>query len=299
MPKLSLFFFFVLLSLSLSAQNSPIRVLVIGAHPDDCDEGAGGLAALYAEAGCAVKFVSMTNGDKGHQSISGGVLASRRMEEAREAGRRLGIVYEVLDNHDGELMPTLENRFTIIRLIREWKADIVITHRTNDYHPDHRYTGILVQDAAYMVTVPNILSGTPSLHDNPVFLYMSDHFQRPNPFRPDIVVDITPVLEKKFRALDAHVSQVYEWLPWIGHYEKDLPADPAQRFNWLMKHYAPYYAVTETQKPVLEKWYGRDRLLSVKYTEAFEICEYGAQPDEQQIRRLFPMFLPAGKVINR
>lgn len=290
---LSFLFFF--LSFSFLAQNAPVRVLVIGAHPDDCDEGAGGLAALFAEAGCAVKFVSMTNGDKGHQNISGGVLASRRMEEAREAGRRLGIVYEVLDNHDGELMPTLENRFTVIRLIREWKADIVITHRTNDYHPDHRYTGILVQDAAYMVAVPNILSGTPALYNNPVFLYMSDHFQRPNPFRPDIVIDITPVLEKKFRALDAHVSQVYEWLPWIGHYEKEVPADPARRFSWLMKRYAPYYAVSEMQKPVLEKWYGRDRLSTVKYTEAFEICEYGSQPDEQQIRQLFPMFSSARK----
>jgi len=288
--KLFLFGIFCLLPILLFPQNSPVRVLVIGAHPDDCDEGAGGLAALYAEAGCAVKFVSMTNGDKGHQSISGGVLASRRMEEAREAGCRLGIEYEVLDNHDGELMPTLENRFTVIRLIREWKADIVITHRTNDYHPDHRYTGILVQDAAYMVAVPNILSGTPALHDNPVFLYMSDHFQRPNPFRPDIVVDITPVLEKKFRALDAHVSQVYEWLPWIGHYEKEVPADPDRRFTWLMKRYAPFYTVTDSQKPALEKWYGRDRLSGIKYTEAFEICEYGSQPDEQQIRRLFPMF---------
>lgn len=294
MRKIFSIVFFFALQVFLLAQNSPVRVLVIGAHPDDCDEGAGGLAALYAEAGYAVKFVSMTNGDKGHQSISGGILASRRMEEAREAGRRLGIVYEVLDNHDGELMPTLENRLTVIRLIREWKADVVITHRTNDYHPDHRYTGILVQDAAYMVTVPNILSGTPALYSNPVFLYMSDNFQKPNPFHPDIVIDITPVIDKKLYAFDAHGSQVYEWLPWIGHYEKEVPADPGKRFEWLKKHYAPFYAVTTEQKPLLEKWYGKEKLPGIKYTESFEICEYGSRPDDARIRQLFPM-LSSGK----
>lgn len=199
-------------------QSNPkqIRVIVIGAHPDDCDIRAGGTAALFVAMGHAVKFVAVTNGDAGHQLQGGGALAKLRTAEAQEAGKRLGVVYDVLDNHDGELLPTLEVRLQIIRKIREWNADVVMTHRPNDYHPDHRYTGMLVQDAAYMVAVPNIAPDVPALKKNPVFLYMQDDFRRPNPFRPDIAIDINEMYSKKIHALDAHQSQVYEWIPWIG-----------------------------------------------------------------------------------
>lgn len=67
---------------------------------------------------------------------------------------------------------------------------------------------------SYMVTVPDIVSDVPALHKNPVFLYFSDHFTRPQPFRPDIVVSIDDAYEQKLDMLDAHVSQFYEWLPW-------------------------------------------------------------------------------------
>ncbi|HYG40332.1 MAG TPA: PIG-L family deacetylase, partial [Cytophagales bacterium] len=216
MKKL-LFFFIALFCFGntiKAQQQDTIRVIVFGAHPDDCDNDAGGLAALYSSMGHKVKFVSLTNGDKGHQEKGGGELAVIRLNEAKEAGRRLGIEYEVLDNHDGELMPTLENRMDVIRLIREWNADIVIAPRTNDYHPDHRYTGVLVQDAAYMVIVPNVLPHTPPLKKNPLFLYGADHFQRPNPFRPDIAIDISQVYDQKLSAIAAHSSQFFEWLPW-------------------------------------------------------------------------------------
>src|ERR1700688_3170296 len=197
-----------------SAQNEPVRVIAFGAHPDDCDLGAGGLAAQYAALGVKVKFVSLTNGDAGHQTQGGEELAKRRRAEAQEAGRRIGIEYEVVDNHDGKLLPTLDVREQVIREIRQWKADVVIGPRPNDYHPDHRYTGVLVQDASYMVIVPNIVKDTPPLPRNPVFLYYSDRFTRPQPFRPDIVVSIDDVFPKKIDMLDAHVSQFYEWLPW-------------------------------------------------------------------------------------
>src|SRR5688500_8477692 len=160
--------------------------------------------------GHAVKFVAITNGDAGHQSEGGGALAKRRRAEAKEAGRRLGIEYDVLDNHDGELLPTLEVRHQVIRKIREWNADLVLAPRPNDYHPDHRYTGVLVQDAAYMVVVPNIAPETPALTKNPVFLYFQDRFKRPNPFRPDIAIDITNVFEKKIAEMEAHESQMYK-----------------------------------------------------------------------------------------
>ncbi len=263
------------------------RIIVIGAHPDDCDSDAGGLAALLAEMGHAVKFVAVTNGDAGHHKIQGKALAERRYAETQEVAKRLGVAYDVLDNHDGMLLPNLEVRLQIIRKIREWNADVVIAPRPNDYHPDHRYTGVLVQDAAYMVAVPNIAYDVPALRKNPVFLYTRDNFQRPNPFRPDIAVDITSVYKKKISGLDAHVSQFYEWMPWIGHYEKEVPAGKEERFQWLMKRYE------ETIKPEfrasLVKWYGEEKAKQVKYVEAFEICEYGAQPTEEDIRRLFPM----------
>lgn len=270
-----------------------IRVIVFGAHPDDCDITTGGLAALYVSMGHAVKFVSLTNGDMGHQKIGGGELAARRLAETREVARRLGVSYDVLDNHDGELMPTLENRMMVIRKIREWKADIVIAPRPNDYHPDHRYTGVLVQDAAYMVIVPNVLSSVPPLPDNPLFLYVSDRFERPNPFRPDITIDISSVFSRKVDALDAHVSQFYEWLAWTEH-DNSVPAGAADRKNWLTAKMQGYHAINPATRATLEKWYGKDQAARVKQVESFEICEYGMGPTDADILRLFPM-LPRQK----
>lgn len=267
----------------------PIRVIVFGAHPDDCDLGAGGIATLYSSMGHKVKFVSLTNGNKGHQEISEGKLAYRRQREAQEAAKRFGIAYEVLDNNDGELLPTLENRLEVIRQIRRWNADIVISPRTNDYHPDHRNTGVIVQDAAYLVIVPNIANNAPPLKKNPLFLYVRDRFQRPNPFRPDIAIDITAVLPKKVHGLDAHVSQFYEWLPWTNQDLDNVPKDTEERKKWLLTGMERRSSVTPEIKASLDKWYGKEKAEQVKYAEVFEICEYGKQPSNEEIRRLFPM----------
>lgn len=270
-----------------SAQEKPLRILFIGAHPDDCDIKGGGTAALFAEMGHEVKFLSVTNGDAGHMEMGGGMLAKRRYDETQEVAKRLGISYDVLDNHDGELLPTLEIRFDVIRKIREWNADVVISHRSNDYHPDHRYTGILVQDAAFMVGVPNIAADTPPLRKNPVFLYFQDNFQKPNPFQPDITIDITSVIDKKINALDAHVSQFYEWLPWIANDPDPIPEGKEERITWLKskRTSAPNPAVMKS----LEAWYGKEKAAQVKFAEAFEICEYGSRPSREDLLRLFPM----------
>lgn len=268
------------------SQNGPLRVIMIGAHPDDCDQDGGGTAILFAKMGYAVKFVSVTNGDAGHQDMGGGILATRRLAEAKEAGKRFGVEYDVLSNHDGELVPSLDVRLQVIRKIREWNADIVFAPRPNDYHPDHRYTGILVQDAAYMVGVPNVASDTPPLKKNPVFVYFQDNFQRPNPFRPDVAVDITSVFDQKVHALDAHESQFYEWLPWIGGYLNEVPKDKEARKKWLATNRSG--RVTPAVRASLEKWYGQ-RAAGVRYAEAFEICEYGTQPSDDDLKRLFPM----------
>ena len=201
----------------------PIRIIVFGAHPDDCELEAGGTAARWAKLGHKVKFVSVTNGDIGHHQMAGAVLARRRTDEVKKCAQILAIETEVLDIHDGELLPTLENRRTITREIREWKADVVIAPRPNDYHPDHRYTGILVQDAAFMVIVPSFCPDVPALRKNPVFLYTEDDFKKPNPFSPDVVVPIDPVFDLKVACIDALESQFYEWNPWLFGYLTRFP----------------------------------------------------------------------------
>jgi LmbE family N-acetylglucosaminyl deacetylase len=269
-----------------NAQTDPVNVIVFGAHPDDCDIDTGGTAILLARQGHRVKFVSLTNGDAGHYAKGGGALAKIRIAEAKEAGKRFGVEYTVLDNHDGELMPTLENRLKVIREIRKWNADVVIAPRPNDYHPDHRYTGILVQDAAYMVIVPNVAADTPPLKKNPVFLYSEDRFQRPNPFKPDIVVAIDAVFDQKIYALAAHESQFFEWLPWTSGNLEKVPIGEQERLKMLANWRSN--APNKAALAALKKWYG-DKASEIKHVESFEICEYGKQPTDEELRKLFPM----------
>jgi LmbE family N-acetylglucosaminyl deacetylase len=268
---------------------TPLNIIAFGAHPDDCDIRAGGTAAKWAAAGYRVRFVSVTSGDAGHQSQGGGALAARRRAEAKEAGRRIGVDYITLDNHDGELMPDLKVREQIIRLIRQWNADLVLGPRPNDYHPDHRYTGVLLQDAAFMVTVPNVAPDTPALRRNPVFMYFEDGFKKPAPFSPDVVVPIDDTIEKKFDMMDAHVSQFYEWLPWHAGKLDEVPKEPVARRAWLKTQ--RFGSIGPDVRAALVKRLGEQKGAAVKYAEAFELCEYGRRPDAADLARLFP-FLP-------
>lgn len=287
MKKICFLFVSFLISISFCFAQSKVNVVVIGAHPDDCDIDAGGTAILFAKAGHNVLFVSVTNGDAGHHEKGGGALAKIRRAEAEEAGKRFGVKYVVLDNHDGELMPTLDIRLNIIRLIRQWNADVVIGPRPNDYHPDHRNTAILLQDAAYMVIVPNVAPDTPPLKKNPVFLYTEDGFQKPTPFQPDIAVDITDVFEQKIYAMAAHESQFFEWLPWTSGKLNEVPKTGAERLKWLAEWRKP--GINDKTRESLIKWYGTEKARQANYAEGFEICEYGRRPTEEEIRALFPM----------
>ena len=285
--SLSLLIVFLSIIYISMAQEDKINVIVFGAHPDDPDSDAG-TAIKFAKMGHNVMFVSLTNGDAGHQSMGGGALAKIRRAEAAEAGKRYGIKkYITLDNHDGELLPALEVRLQVIRLIREWNADIVIGPRPNDYHPDHRYTGVLLQDAAYMVIVPNIAPDTPPLERNPVFLYTRDRFQRPNPFDPEIAVDISDVYEQKIYGMAAHESQFFDWLPWTAGRLEDVPSDPEERLTWLAQVWSDQ--ITPDVRKSLAKWYGEDQAQKVEHAETFEICEYGRRPSDEEIKKLFPM----------
>ncbi|HMB61695.1 MAG TPA: PIG-L family deacetylase [Eudoraea sp.] len=286
MNKLIILGCFLLSLTTLSSQDEKVNVIVFGAHPDDCDNDAGGTAILFAQMGHNVKFVSMTNGDAGHYAMGGGELARIRIAEAREAGRRFGVSYTVLDNHDGELMPTLANRLKVIREIRKWKADIVIAPRPNDYHPDHRYTGVLVQDAAYMVIVPNVAPEVPPLQKNPVFLYSEDGFQEPSPFDPYVAVNIDAVFDQKIYAMAAHESQYFDWLPWTSGNLHKVPKEEKARLEFLANWRT--FEPDEALRRSLKKWYGEKGAMA-KHAEGFQICEYGKQPTDEELRQLFPM----------
>lgn len=268
-----------------------LRIIAFGAHPDDCEIKAGGAGALWAARGDHVKFVSTTNGDIGHWRDAGGPLANRRREEARKADEILGVASEVLDIHDGEILPTLENRRTFVRLIRGWRADIVLAPRPWDYHPDHRYTGVLVQDAAYMVTVPFFAPDVPHLEKNPVFLYYEDGFQRPYPFRADIAVSIDSAIERKLDALAAMESQFLEG--GCGGGPELLPEDEESRERGLRRvresFRARFARTADAHREKLVELYGEERGRRVRYAEAFEVCEYGRRPSPEELRKLFPL----------
>lgn len=270
------------------SQEEKINLIVFGAHPDDCDGRAGGTAIEFVKRGHNVLFVSLTNGDAGHFKKGGEELADIRKKEALIAGKRFGVQYVVLDNHDGRLMPTLEVREQVIRLIRQWNADIVMVHRPNDYHPDHRYTSILVQDAAYMVIVPNIVPDTPPLKKNPVFLYTEDRFTNPQPFKPEIVIDITNSYDQKMYAMSAHVSQFFEWLPWTAGSLEEVPQGEEARLEWFKMNRKPGQ-ISQEKRQALVKWYGPERGEKARVAESFEISEYGRRPSDEEIRKLFPM----------
>jgi LmbE family N-acetylglucosaminyl deacetylase len=293
MKKLIFLLFTIAMSINFYGQDKPfvpLRIIAIGAHPDDCDAKFGGTAALYAKLGHKVKFVALTNGDAGHQVMGGGILGKRRRAEAKKAGEILGVEYDVLDNHDAELIPTLSVRHQVIRKIREWDADIVLGLRPNDYHPDHRNAGIAVQDAAYLVIVPNVTPDTPPLKKNPIFLYMQDGFQKPYPFSKDIAVVIDEVMDQKQRAFAAHESQVFEWMPWtMGMNENEIPKGENERLEWMKNVYLKQKKLDKSSLAALKKWYPNTDATKVKNVEFFEICEYGKQPTDEEIKYYFPM----------
>jgi LmbE family N-acetylglucosaminyl deacetylase len=284
----------IILGMVLPLSGQPVKtseklhIIIIGAHPDDPDE-VGGTAYKWAKAGHDVLMVSLTNGDAGHQTYPAEELAKIRREEARRAGEVIGVRYITLDNHDGQLMPTYENRLQVIKLIREQKADIVIFPRPYDYHPDHRYTGQLVLDAAYMVTVPKILPEVPFLEKNPVFLYTYDEFVHPEPFKADVCVDIDDVIEKKIDMYHQHKSQMYEWLPFNRGELDQVPVTDKDRRIWLGKIWAARSNAGPFRN-ILIKHYGKEKGSKIRYCEAFQDSGYGTRLTEKNIKHYFPFY---------
>ena len=267
------------------------RILAFGAHPDDCDSEVGGLAVKWARLGAKVKFVSLTNGNTGHFALGGGPLARRRYDEAQRSAAVAGIEYEVVDINNGQLLPTLENRWLVVRIVREFQPDLVIANRPNDYHPDHRYASQLISDAAYTVTIPNVQSLTPHLLYSPAVAYWPDDFRRPYPFTPDVAISIDDVIEVKTDMLDCHESQFYEWLPYNQNKLEQVPGDEKARRAWMAEQRLPAMArVADLCRDLLERLYGEETGARVKYAEALEFGEYGGAITPEAFARLFPFF---------
>ena len=271
-------------------------ILCIGAHPDDCELNCSGIAILWAEAGNRVIVASMTDGRSGHHILSDEEVVPVRLREAEAAARLIGAESRNLGFRDGYLVPSIENRMKVIALIRETAPDVIITNRPNDYHPDHRYASQLIQDSAYMLMVPHILPEIGPLRYNPVVFYWADIFSFPKEFRPDIVVDIDSVRDKKMTMIREHRSQVYEWLPFIERYPVPVPSDEEERvawfdefiYHWLISSYADRFRAELNQR------YGKDEGEKVLSAEAFELCEYGTVPDRTTLEKIFSDAKPAG-----
>jgi LmbE family N-acetylglucosaminyl deacetylase len=276
------------LSSRVVARQKPLRVIAFGAHPDDAELKASGVAALWAAAGHKVKFVSMTNGDVGHFEMAGGPLARRRKAEVEACAKILGIETQVLDIHDGELTPSLENRKTMSRLIRDWQADIVLGHRPHDYHPDHRYTGVLMDDSAVVVVAPFFVPDTPPTPRNPVFMYYSDGFQDPKPFTPTIVVDIDAVADKKWKCVSSMPSQFGDRDSWQARTLPNVPTSDAERAAYLLELFKKRnVAVADQYRDRLVALYGAERGKKVQYAEAFQLGQYGRQLPVDELKAMF------------
>lgn len=273
-------------------------ILCIGAHPDDNELSIGGTAARFRARGDTVRFVSVTNGDKGHFAekyrTDPGALAARRLTEAQNAAAVIGATYQTLGVHDGEVYVDLPTTEAMVRCIRSFGEagqgpDLVLFNRPVDYHRDHRYTAQLVLDATYMLTVPLMCPDTRHLDRMPVFAFWYDDFRDLIPFRADVVVPVDDVIDQKIDMVCAHVSQVFEWLPYnVGKLEQVPPeSDFAARREMIAQHVR---ARGEKRRASVSATF--DRLFGsfeAKYAEAFQICEYGRVPDAEELRDLFPL----------
>ncbi len=257
------------------------KVLVLGAHPDDAEFFAGGLLARHAAIGSEIRIVSVTNGQSGHQSIPSSELVQIRKQEAANSGAIIGATYVTGEFPDGSLLPSLQLREFIIREIRNFAPDLVLTHRPFDYHPDHRAVGQAVQDASYMVLVPKIAPDCQTPNREPIVAYMNDLFTRPSPFRADVVLDVTEQLDTVLAMMASHRSQFFDWMPWIDRISDQVPENEPDKMAWLRNWYLERMA-----SRVERFWKGNGP--RPELVEAFEISEYAGVPTGEKLKQLFP-----------
>lgn len=267
----------------------PLKLLILGAHPDDAEYHAGGLASIYREAGHTVRMVSLTNGQAGHHERPPDQLAEVRREEAAAAGRVIGAEYITWDIPDGELVADMPTRQRVIREIRNFAPDLLLTHRPYDYHPDHRAVGQLVQDASYLVTVPNVLRDTPALFRDPVIAYLPDLFTKPCPLVADVVLDVTDHVDTIVAMLACQRSQVFEWLPYEEGILDQVPHDEQEKIGWLRGWYGRHMQPRADRfRDDLIEAFGPERGRQIEFCEVYELSQYAAAADLQRRRELFP-----------
>lgn len=265
------------------------RLLIIGAHPDDAEYSGGGLATIYRQSGRPVKMISVTDGSAGHHFRKPAELVELRRAEAAAAGKIIGATYETWDFPDGSLEPSLDVRWRIIEEIRTYKPDLVLTHRTCDYHPDHRAVGQCVQDASYLVTVPNVLPAVPALRKDPVVAYLPDHFTRPSPLRPDVIIDITEQVPTIAKMLACHRTQLFEWLAYEGDVLDTVPEDENGKIEWVESWILGHIAYrAERYRDEVMKRFGDAKGTEIQSIEVFEVSEYARQADASVMAHLFP-----------
>lgn len=279
-----------------------MKILMIGAHQDDAEFRCGGTAYKLARQGHTVRFLSMTNGCGGHHVLTPEETVAVRAEESAAVAKLLGIEYEIWsDQPDCALIADLETRRRLIRCIRHFAPDLIITHRANDYHADHRAAAQLVQDASYMLVVPHECPDAPAMRAMPVIMYYEDGFTEPT-FKCDFIVGIDEVIDIKLRIAHLNVSQVYEWLPYTNG--ESVPDGEEARFEWLKgmdtskshsdeeilslpRGYAVRFArpAARFRESLIEK-HGKERGGKIRYAEAFGFCQYGAALNDE-IKNLF------------
>ena len=281
----------------------PMRVMIIGAHPDDADFYCGATAIKLAKAGAKVRFVSLCNGNKGHQTMTSPALAARRYGETQRAAKAYGIEsYTVGEAPDCEIEPTLELREKVTRMIREFAPHCVITHRSTDYHADHRATGTAVLDSIYMLGVPLFCPETPVPETLPFVLYSSDDFSIPRPLRADMIVPVDDVLDQLLAGWVSHDSQTAEWLlPEYGIDPKTFPADVAGRKEvYRTKVREMVNRNLALHRDEIQRVFGGQKLWGV---EVYEVSEYGRYPSVKErdfLKSLgFRWTDPASTVISR
>lgn len=254
-----------------------LRFLMIGAHPDDPDADAGGLALKLRAKGHEVIFLSVTNGNAGHHIMDRDALRLRRLEEMRRVAEAYDIRYDTLDLDDGSLTADLPTREKLMRYLRTVCPDVILGHRTSDYHPDHRAVGQLICDCSYLIGVPLICPDAPVPKKRPVILSTEDQCATSVPFRADIAVDIGAYVRQKIKGLLCHESQYYEWLAFDGNWTGVLEAKTREE--------ATAYLTGQE----LERFSGPVRRFPDRFApgtvwgEVYQINEYGA-PMTEEIR---------------
>ena len=191
----------------------PERAMVVCAHPDDAEIGAGGTTSRWAAAGCEISYVVCTTGSSGSndEAMTQARIVDIRRKEQEEAAAVIGVTSLVmLPYPDGHLEANREFLGEVVKAIRTHRPDVIFTHdpfRFNGInHRDHRNTGITVQDAVYPYARDHlhfpeqIAQGLEPYKVRDVFFWHAD--------QPNVVVDITPSIDQRIEALSRHRSQV-------------------------------------------------------------------------------------------